>query len=254
MGEDDGSERSYDGSDADYYYELKHERDERKQVKLKERKEKERQRDRENTKEEEVRVAYRSLSEARKERKRVPAGPLAGQSFQLFCSDHVDHFYTSDYYPTKRVDFYCLDDTSNPGRHNQKPGRELAMLHGDVYLNGNTNYSFGPFFPPKRASRQTFKVRSDDDMYELSLKFIGGDYLRLKLSREMVFMNPYSSSSPAPPAAAPEVFEFVGIRRDLEKEKRERQEMMRNVRSPPSPRESWFEMNHPMGSWNLSRF
>ncbi|KIW41795.1 uncharacterized protein PV06_05408 [Exophiala oligosperma] len=250
MGEDDGSERSYDGSDADYYYELKEERDERKQAKLRERKEKERQRDIEKTREEEVRVAYRSLNKAEKERKTVPAGPLAGQSFQLFCSDHVDLFY-SDFYVTKRVDFYYLDDTSNPGRHNQKPGRETDMLYGDVYLNANANCNFGPFCPPKRASRKAFKVRSCDGMYELSFKFLGGGYLKLRVYREILFMNPYSPSSPAPPAAAPEVFEFVGIRRDREKEKGERQERMTNSRRSPSPRESWFEMNHPMGSWSI---
>jgi hypothetical protein len=51
-----------------------------------------------------------------------------------------------------------------------------------------------------------------------------------------------------PPAAAPEVFEFVGIWRDWEIEKAEQQERMTNARRSPSPRESWFEMNHPMGS------
>lgn len=64
MDEEDESERSYDGSDAGYYYELKEEREERKQEKLREQKEKERQRDIERTKEEEVRVAYRSLNKA----------------------------------------------------------------------------------------------------------------------------------------------------------------------------------------------
>jgi len=77
--------------------------------------------------------------------------------------------------------------------------------------------------------------------------------LKLSVSREMVFMNPYSVSAPAHLPAAPEVFEFVGIWRDLEKEKAERQERMAKARRSPSPRESWFEMNHPMGWWHQSR-
>jgi hypothetical protein len=251
--DDDESERSYDGSDADYYYELKEERVERKQEKLRERKKKERQQDIEKTKEEEVHAAYRSLNKAEKERKTIPVGLLAGQSFKLFCSDHVDHFY-SDLYATKRVDFYHLDDTNNPRLHKQKPGGEADMLYGDVYLDANANCNFGPFRPPKRASRKAFKVRSCDGMYELSFKFIGNGYLKLRVSREMVFMNPYSASPPAPPAAAPEVFEFVGIWRDWEKEKAEQQERMTKARRSPSPRESWFEMNHPMGSWPQSRY
>ncbi|EXJ95640.1 hypothetical protein A1O1_00762 [Capronia coronata CBS 617.96] len=236
-------------SDADYYYDLKEQWEGRKRAKLRERKEQERQRDAEKTKEEEVRVAYKSLKTAEKKGTTVPAGLLAGQSFHLFCSDHVDHFY-ADSNASKRVDFY-LDDSEprKPGRHTQNPGDETDMLHGDLYLNSDANCSFGPFCPPKRASRKSFKVRSGDGKYKLSFKFLGGDYLKLKVSRKMVFMNSYSTSSPTPPAAAPEIFEFVGIRRDLEKEKAERREMLAKLRRSPSPRDTWFELNHPTGWW-----
>jgi hypothetical protein len=249
--EDDGSTKSYDGSDADYYYELKEEREERKQEKLLEQKEKERQRDIDINKEEEVRVAYKSLSKFRKERETVGVGMLAGQSFKLFCSDHVDIFYSdSRVYGTKRVEFHQLDNTEIPDSHKLEPGNETDVLYGDVYLDADANCGFGPFSPPKRASRKTFKVKSCDGMYELSFKFIGNGYLKLRVSREMVFLNPYIASPRAPPATAPETFEFVGIQRDLEKERAER----RAIRRPPSPRESWFEMNHPMGSWHWGRY
>ncbi|KAK3934240.1 hypothetical protein QBC46DRAFT_400360 [Diplogelasinospora grovesii] len=250
---DDESERSYDGSDADYYYELKEEREERKQEKLRERKEKERVREMERTKEEEVRAAYRSLKKAKKERKMAPVGPLEGQSFKLFCSDHVDHFY-SDLYAPKRVEFYHLDDANNPRLDKQKPSGEADMLYGDVYLDCDANCDFGPFRPPKRASRKAFKVKSCDGKYELSFKFIGNGYLKLRISREMVFMNPYSASPRAPLPAAPEMFEFVGIWSNWEKEKAERREKMAEARRSPSPRETWFEMNHPMGSWKSGYF
>ncbi|KAK4154790.1 hypothetical protein C8A00DRAFT_42474 [Chaetomidium leptoderma] len=247
-GVDDGSEsdRSYDGSDADYYYELKEEREERKLEKLQQRREKERERERERIKEEEVCAAYRSL-------KGVPIDSLAGQEFKLFCSDHVDHFY-SDLYPTKRVSFYRLDDEGNlrlddedndPRQDKTKLGSETDMLYGDIYLGADANCGFGPFRPPKRASRKAVKVRSCDGTYELSFKFLGNGFLKLSVSREMVFMSRYSASPPAPPPTAPAVFEFVGIWRDLEKEEAERQETRDR-----SPRETWFEMNHPMGSWN----
>lgn len=189
MDGDDESERSYDGSDADYYYKLKEECEERKQEKLQERKEKERHRDIEKTKEEEIRAAYRSLNKAEKEGRTIAVGLLAGQSFKLFCSDHVDHFY-SDVYATKRVDFYCLVDTNNPGLHKQKAGGEADMLYGDVYLDANANCNFGPFRPPKRASRKAFTVRSCDGMYELSFRFVGHGYLKLRVSWEMVFISP----------------------------------------------------------------
>ena len=251
--EDDESERSYDGSDADYYYELKEEREERKQEKLREQKEKEREREMERTMEEEVRAAYRSLNTAENEGKIIPVGSLAGQGFKLFCSDHVDHFY-SDFYATKRVDFYHLDETNNPQLDKQKPGDRADMLYGDVYFDANANCNFGPFFPPKCASRKAFDVKSCDGEYRLSFKFIGNGYLKLRVSREMVFMNPYSATPAATPFAAPKVFEFLGIWRDREKEKAERRERRAKAHRSPSPRESWFEMNHPMGSWNQSMY
>jgi hypothetical protein len=253
MDEDDESERSYDGSDAECYYELKEEREARKQEKLGERKAKEHEQEMERTKEEEVRAAYRSLNPTEKEGKPIPIESIAGQSFKLFCSDHVHHFY-SDLYATKRVDFYHLDDTGDPRLEKTKLGGEAEMLYGDMYLDANANCDFGPFRPPKRASRKAIKVKSGDGKYELSFKFIGNGYLKLSVSREMVFMKPYSVSALAHPPAAPEVFEFVGIWRDLEKEKAERQERMAKARRSPSPRESWFEMNHPMGWWHQSRY
>jgi hypothetical protein len=208
--DEDESERSYDGSDADYYYELKEEREERKQEKLRERKAKERQREVEKSKEDEVRTAYRSLDTAEKEGKTNPIGLLAGQSFKLFCSDHVDYFY-SDLYGTKRVDFYHLGDMENHHPDEQEPSDEAGMMYGDVYLDGNANCNFGPFRPPKLASRKVFEMKSCDDMYELSFQFIGNGYLKLSVSREMVFMDPYRTSPRSPPPAAPEVFEFSGI-------------------------------------------
>ncbi|CAK7214643.1 hypothetical protein SBRCBS47491_002215 [Sporothrix bragantina] len=127
--EDDKSERPYDGFDADYYYVMKHEREERKREKLQERKEKEQQQEMERAKEEEIHAAERTLNRAEKERK-------------------------------------------------------------------------------------TIKVKSCDSKYELSFKFIGNGHLKLRVSRDMVFMDEYSASPPAPPPAAPKVFEFVGIWRD----------------------------------------
>lgn len=68
----------------------------------------------------------------------------------------------------------------------------------------------------------------------------------------MVFMDSYGASPEAPPPTAPAVFDLIGIWRDPEKEKAERQkiEMERRLRRSPSPRESWFELNHPMGAFS----
>ncbi|KAJ9131299.1 hypothetical protein NKR23_g11785 [Pleurostoma richardsiae] len=248
--DEDCSERSHDGSDASWYYELKDMREELKRERLRERKKKIQQREYERVKEEEVGAASMALEKAEGEHRIITVGPLANQSFELFCGDHVEYFF-SDLFPTKRIDFYYLDDMNGSGQ--EKLGSEADVLYGDVYLNAEANCNFGPFRPPTRASQNVVKVKSCDGKYDLHLKFIGKGYLKLRVSREMVFMNPYRASPTDPPSAAPEVFEFVGVLRDLEKERADRQKRLAKARRSPSPRESWFELNHPMGWWNQSR-
>lgn len=70
------------------------------------------------------------------------------------------------------------------------------MLYRDVYLDVNTNYNFKPFHPPYRANRKVVKVRSYASKYKLSFMFIGNGYLKLTVSREIVFIKPYSANSP----------------------------------------------------------
>ena len=224
--DDDESERSYDGSDADHYCGMKAEREERKLYKLEEREKKNGLEELERTKEEEVRVAYTSLRKVEKEHRALPDGSFAGQSFRLFCSDHVKHFYDADLSGTKRVDFYYLDDIYP---NEKKFAGETGMLRGDMCLDMLAYCDFGPFRPPKRASRKAVKVKSSDGKYELSFVFISNRYLKLKVSREMVSMKRDAASPAAPLATAPEVFEFVGICRDREKEKAERQKRMEQM-------------------------
>ena len=71
----------------------------------------------------------------------------------------------------------------------------------------------------------------------------------MSISRDFVFSNDRASS-----ATAPEMFEFVGIARDKKKERenriRKREEQEKNrPRAPPSPRDSFFERTHFMGSY-----
>jgi hypothetical protein len=68
--------------------------------------------------------------------------------------------------------------------------------------------------------------------YDLRLKFFGNEYLKVSVPRALVEGGHKLRSG------APERFEFVGIVRDLEKEKIERKKAC-----PASPRESYFEMD-----------
>jgi hypothetical protein len=187
-------------------------------------------------KEREVQEMYDSLKNAKKQIK-TPLESIAGQTFRIYSVDHVDCCYSSDMYPSKYVEFYHLDEDGPSGQ--LPPARQAAQMHGHVYFNSATDCDFGPFFPPKHAGLEEFRLISTRGKYKLVFQFLSNDYVKLKVPREVVFTNR------DPPADAPEVFEFAGIRYDREKEKAERKR-----KRSPSPRETWFEMNHPMGWWN----
>lgn len=275
---DDVSEKSYDGLWAEDYYALKMEREQRKKQKLRQLKElrrreklweqenpqgpknKEQRLESERGKEEEVRAAFKSLRKARKEHRNIPIKSLAGQAFKLFCSNYVEHFYHIDPSATNRLHFFRVKNVDgHPDNPLKKRGNQNAMLYGTVALEGNVYYLFGPFYPRSNASWRPMKVKSNRGKYELSFQFLGNGYLKLRVSRDM-FTGPYATNPAAPPSTAPEVFDFVGIWRDEEKERAEQQKIedwrkaeLQKIemewRRPPSPRESWFELNHPMGSW-----
>lgn len=293
------SERSYAGSDADLYYELKEEREERKREKLQERKGRKRQKRKgrkhkaqqlafERSKEEEVRAEYDSLEgqtnllswlakpgatpQARKEPTPIPFESLAGQEFELFCSDHVKYWYDGSYYGEKSVYFWHPDASVSDERKEglKDPNYETGMLFGELELGNYVMCKFGPFWPPSRASRKPVKVESDDGKHDISFQFLGNGYLKLRVSRNFVFMDSHlGNSKPPPPPSAPQEFEFVGIwynrpKEDAERHKEdaerhkgdaERQNalMEEKRRRSPSPRESWFELNHPMGAYYTGR-
>jgi hypothetical protein len=257
---DDESERSYAGSLAERYYELKDEREERKRELLEERrtieKEREKQMKFERAKEDEVYAAYKSFKKARrrarKEGRKIPIDSIVGQEFTLYSSDYVDK-YTSEFGETpdktRRVNFYYLDECDISWNAGKSVGEEdkSTYVEGQVYLDSDAECTFSPIRLPTYARRKDMKLKSDDGKYALWFKFFGNGYLKLSISRNFLFEGRLGSSS-----ATPEMFDFVGIWRDWEKEKKEMAEKheRRAKNRAPSPRESWFEMNHPMGSWN----
>ncbi|KAF2848283.1 hypothetical protein T440DRAFT_520219 [Plenodomus tracheiphilus IPT5] len=167
----------------------------------------------ESAKEDEVRAAYQSLQKAEEEPKMIPIEALA-------------------------------DETGFPLQDHQKHSIEVRMLYGDVYLGSKANCQFGPFSPPRRASQEAIIVVSSGG-YELLFQFISSEFLKLRIPREMVYFKYDTGSHLDIPSDAPEVFEFVGIWRDQEKEKAERRERFK-AHCPPSPRESWFELHNSM--------
>lgn len=256
---DNASEKTIDNSfsDAELYYELKDERKARKRDLLRWRLHAEKARnstmEHAKAREEEVNTAYHAFKKARRRaKKNGDTIPLdftmghRGREYELFSTQHVEWLYDEHLYPTKRADFY-LDNPA--GGSPPKDGKERPM-YGQIYLDWNSDCDFGPICIPKRARRKDFKFKDDSGTYDLRIKFFGDKYLKLSLPRAMV-----EFGHKLPPGA-PERFEFVGVLRDLEKEKEERLRAAeeRKKNRPASPRESYFEMNHPMGWWAQSRW
>ncbi|PNP58881.1 hypothetical protein THARTR1_01129 [Trichoderma harzianum] len=242
------SERSYNGSDADYYYELKDEREERKQqlrdMEAEEKEEKERWRKSESLKEEQVRAAYKSLQQAEiKGHLPSPLHSIAGKHFRLYSLDHFDHRYDPVYYPSKYVEFYYIEEGDDTCTFKQPPTKE-TKIQGHLYLNVDCGCDFALFSPPKQAGLEKYSLKDADGKFAPIFQFISNDHLIVTVPRDIVFMD-----VPGHPPA-PDVFTFYGVRYDYKEEKRRWDEERKDQRSP-SPRETWFERSHPMGAWNI---
>ena len=251
------SERSYNGSDADIYYELKETRKERKRELLEKHEEKKARIEYAKEKEVEVNAAYKSFKKARrraKEDKTILLNSIAGQTFKLFSSDYAEFWNPHLLDGTKYVEFYHLDDQGGfdfSQSAGKQVGTEARPVNGHIYFNARTGCNFGPFPLPTRARRKDVDIKGDGK-YDLSFNFFRNEYLKLRVPRDLL------KDVLVSPSTAPQIFEFVGILRDYENERKDmaeaREKATKNCPpSPPSPRESYFEMNHFMGSQALSR-
>lgn len=204
--EDNESEQSYYGSDAEFYYSWKEERKQRKRrLKAEEEYElrKDQQLEYERAQEEGVRAEWRSTRNAQgKVTAARPVESLAGREFQLFCSDHINHFCKSGVRAMKRVKFIHPDDMDGDSDDpDEKSGDDAGLMYGMLDLDGYASCKFGPFFPPSMTTGRPVRVESCDGEHKLLLDFIDNDYLKLRVSRKLVFMN--TSASPANPPHRP---------------------------------------------------
>ncbi|KAK2031202.1 hypothetical protein LX32DRAFT_691912 [Colletotrichum zoysiae] len=287
------SERSFDGSEASFYYELKEAREERKRELRHMAKERQEAMERDGREEEKVRLAYEALGRAEEEGEALYMGSLAGKYFRLHSVDYIKHC-SPLLFLSKRVEF-TRPESESPGRR-AAPG-DRRVVEGHIRLAGSTNCFTVPFRSPARPSRRKRVIKSSDGGHDLVFQFIGDEHLILRLSRELLFEG---RGGPVP-ASVPETFVFMGVladrdkewelwnkrdredeekrerekrealereqrmwreweervRRDrekLEREKRERlereeRERRERAEREPSPRETWFELNHPMGAF-----
>lgn len=187
-------------------------------------------------KEKEVRKAAGSLIQPRRatrstKKEEAAVLQLADSDFNLFCSAHVDYTYSTNEYRRWRKNIEFHHDPSEPDE-----------LHGQIFINETDGGrpEFGPFPKPTEPSTESIKVETNGrKRYELAFQFLGNGNMIVRVPQGLAF-----DGLPPPPAGAPDVFEFVGIARDKEKDRQNLQKQIKRPR-PASPRESMFRYGPP---------
>ncbi|RSL95719.1 hypothetical protein CDV31_013777 [Fusarium ambrosium] len=199
--------RSNPGREYDYYYELKKQREERKQQIKQEKKDgeltsKEETRQIEQKREKQVKKAYQRVKNRRGYRDNLT---LRGKRFWLGSLDHWQYAYIgfTVQFMTKFVDFDdYLDVDGWPMR--PPPGQQLE-LRGHVGMHEKSACYFSGLDPPARPGLKDFVFQSGE--HSLSFQFIDNHHLIMKLPREVVFgCHPRKM-----PPNTPSILTFYGI-------------------------------------------
>ncbi|OTA97089.1 hypothetical protein M434DRAFT_27159 [Hypoxylon sp. CO27-5] len=253
--DDNVSEISYVGPDANEYYRLKDLREERKEE-LREQREAEDGR-KQTTLElhkrhvEVVKATYKALKKDSKQQnadsppidlfensswdticetskggKSVPIDRYRATTFNLYSVDYVEHCYQYDvdlYW--KYIEFMEYNEGYYEG-HNRKrklesstsfsTGKKEKTVESRIYVNPDYDMQFKKIRAPEWASLKRYRLKAEDRNEAIKIQFVGQDYLRMFVSRDIVKAHAYDPDYPVPDSA-PEVFEFVGIVPELHK-------------------------------------
>ncbi|KAI9929416.1 hypothetical protein MW887_000886 [Aspergillus wentii] len=229
------SEYIYDGSDAVVYYDLKEQREDRREEVEGKRKEKQRDIDEEAAMEKDIKNGFKSLNIANQGR--VTALSLADAHFEIHLEGWMQYCNRAwgDVSRTKYIEFYHLengDQLESPGETSTDPEQ---LIYGHIYFDASNECSSAPFDPPARTGSINHLLQNQDGKYELYCQFLSQGHLRLQVSRDLFFKDE------PPPSDAPEFLEFMGLRCDMEREMAKREQVRAQIPQPPSRRESWFE-------------
>lgn len=150
-----GSDRSYNGTDADINHGLKeyHRQDIR------------------------VRKVTRTELELERENEVRAVHPQSAQQPQnvkvlraLFL-DYVEHLWKEYFQCIRRLDIDVFDERFVETISQNQNTDLLGEVHGQVYLDDGTFCSFGPFEPPRFAARETFTYKAKGQ-YDISIIFV----------------------------------------------------------------------------------
>ena len=195
----------------------------------------------ERAKENEVRTAYQALRTAKNKGEPSIAFPTELKRYDLYCADHVE-FCPERQYSSRFVDFshpWESDLGESDLGESEEECRETENICGHLHLGPDSSVEFDPFPRPKEANAKKIQLSCHDGEYQVSVRFIGDDYVTLLVSRDLVFINQARC-----PLNAPEVFAYVGISHEKEVAETQRYHEESKTRQPPSPRDTfWMRTN-----------
>ena len=212
-------DESYDGSDAEAYYELKEKRDDYKQTKKEAKNDHESEIRYEEEMEIAVRDALRRAGQKRQKGQPLDIKSMGRHGFDLFCCDHVKQFY-GDLYSSKSVSFYNSKRWSAESEFmGDSRTKRMRIVHRSWYGVGDLcrggEFVFEIPNPREVSSLTPVMARTIEGHHELSVTFISDAYVILRIPRAVVFGLAsdldYKPFFPPNRHEAPEVFDFYGI-------------------------------------------
>ncbi|KAF2668922.1 hypothetical protein BT63DRAFT_245931 [Microthyrium microscopicum] len=231
--DDDGdTERSYDGSDVENYYDLKEKREDRKRETLREAKEKQAAVDGEREEVENLVATYETeLADGKHLSMPSEVDFIRGNSsaYDIFCPELVDYMETGLPCDIKHIQFTTTS--------------EAHWFSVEIYLGMDVSICLDSFQIEEGTEIDELQLECLEGGYETSMEFVGKDYITLSIPRESVLEalkeEGFDISDPAP-----RFFEFVGLNLALSREKKKKwlEEQKKNrPKTPPSPRDTFFE-------------
>lgn len=224
--DDNASEMSYDGPGVWRYYELKRMRQLQK-VERRDTARAEAQMKREaiadnKEKEDEVRAAYEAIKKAKREGETLHLGSLVGKTFRLYSALHAEYWGTC-LGLSRYIDFYSLG--TNGIERPEELMKNRRLVEGQIYVDPSTLYEFGPFRAPARVRRKKYALQREraGGEEEITVQFISDKYLILRMSRDLVIRSSNPDNPDPAPESTPDVIEFMGILRDEEADRLERE-------------------------------
>ena len=163
-------------------------------------------------------AAYEAFKKARRQAKdkAIPIDSILSQSFYLFSSDYIHRYDLASMgvleVSTKRVDFDCLDEDEiadqdkNPSNKGNKLGKGSESWVLCILTEAPTVVLATFASPHAPGRRKDVELKCHGGEYDLRIKFFGGGYQKLCISRNFVLETGYVSA-----VGAPEMFKFAGI-------------------------------------------